>query len=155
MLYATCYMILSPHLIAGAALGAKFNNPYLMPIIAIALHHFMDRLPHYDYKTLPFSTNSIVKISIDVMVGISTITFIYLFFNPIANLTSIISGAFFSALPDGILLLSFIFPKNNLLQKYQKFHGLFHCSPLKTQEFRWSGILVQIIVVIVAAYFLL
>lgn len=148
-------MILFPHLIAGAALGAKFQNPYLMPIAAIALHHFMDRLPHYDYKILPFSASSIVKIIADISAGILTIAFIYLFFNPIANLTSIISGAFFSALPDGLLLLSFIFPKNNLLQKYQKFHGLFHYNPAKTQEFRWSGILVQVIVILIAIYLII
>lgn len=148
-------MILSPHLIAGAALGAKFQNPYLMPLIAIALHHFMDRLPHYDYKILPFSASSTIKISIDISAGILTIAFIYLFFNPDANLASIASGAFFSVIPDGFLLLSLIFPQNNLLQKYRNFHGLFHYSSAKMQEFRWSGILAQIIVSAIAIYFLI
>lgn len=147
-------MVLSPHLIAGAALGAKFQNPYLMPLAAIALHHFLDRLPHYDYKILPLSAYSAIKISVDILIGILTIAFIYLFFNPAANLTSIVSGTFFSALPDGFLLLSLIFPKNNLLQKYQRFHSLFHYNSAKTQEFRQGGILAQIIVATAAIYFI-
>lgn len=155
MLHVICYMVLSPHLIAGAALGAKFQNPYLMPMVAIALHHLMDRLPHYDYKIMPFSASSTIKISLDILAGILTIAFIYLFFNPAADLTSIINGVFFSALPDGILLLSLIFPKNNLLQKYQKFHGLFHYDPIKTHKFRLSGIYVQVIISVIAIYFLL
>lgn len=118
-------MILSSHLITGAALGANFQNIYLMPIAAMALHFFLDKIPHYDYKIKPFSLVVIAKVTADISFGIITILIIYLFFNPSINLTHTAIGMFFSALPDGFLLASFIF-KNKWLQKYQKLHVFFH-----------------------------
>lgn len=65
-------------------------------------------------------------------------------------------GAFFGALPDGFLLLSFIF-KNRLSEKYQKYHNFFHFkhSPKKTKTAILWGLLTQIIAVIVAIYFMI
>lgn len=122
-------MILSPHIITGAALGANFSSEgwrmFVLPIIAMILHHSLDLTPHYDYKLKPFSFIVALKVFLDIAIGTATIIIIYLFFNPQINILTTASGAFFGTLPDGLLLLSFIFP-NKLLLKYQRFHNSLH-----------------------------
>lgn len=122
-------MILSPHIITGAALGANFSPEgwriFVLPIIAMILHHSLDLTPHYDYKLKPLSFIVALKVFLDIIIGASTIIIIYLFFNPQINIWTTASGAFFGTLPDGLLLLSFIFP-NKLLLKYQRLHNSLH-----------------------------
>lgn len=159
-------MILSPHLITSAALGANFQSTgwkiYLLPIIAIALHFILDRVPHYDYKIKPFSPIVAAKVITDISIGIIIILIIYLFFNPSLNLTIVAIGMFFGVLPDGFLLASFIF-KNEWLQKYQRFHNFFHRKESENPEatekekkaIAWAGLFTQIFVAIIAIYYLL
>ena len=161
-------MILSPHIITGAALGANFHNPYLLPLGAMALHHLLDRAPHYDYQIKPFSSRVVLKVFLDISIGLLTVTIIYLFISPNINLAYTALGIFFGTLPDGILLASFIF-KNNLLLKYQKLHSFLHFHDKNNKEalnrnftlkelfrkkFFWIGAFTQLITLIVAVYFL-
>lgn len=162
-------MILSPHLITGAALSANFHNPYLMPISAIVLHHVLDKIPHYDYQIKPFSSRVASKVFLDILIGTITILIIYSFINPNISLTYTAMGMFFGILPDGLLLASFIFD-NKWLQKYQKFHNFFHYhgknqnektdknlahQKLFKKRFSWMGVFVQLIVIIIAIYFMI
>lgn len=163
-------MILSPHIITGAALGANFHNPYLLPLSAIALHHLLDKTPHYDYQIKPFSSIVALKIFLDISIGILTVLIVYFFFNPNLNIAYVFTGMFFGTLPDALLLASLILNKNKLLLKYQKFHNFFHFhdkdiskeleEKLTPQElfkknFSWPKILTQAIAIAIAIYFLL
>lgn len=122
-------MVLSPHIIAGAALGANFPATswsfYLLPLAAIALHHALDRVPHYDYKIKPFSLVVALKVFADLAFGILTIWVIYRFFNPAINIYLTALGAFFGVFPDGLLLISFFLP-GKLANQYQNFHKFLH-----------------------------
>lgn len=161
-------MILSPHIITGAALGANFHHPYLLPLSAIALHHLLDKIPHYDYQIKPFSSRVALKVFADISIGLLIVAIIYLFINSNINLMYTAMGMLFGTLPDGILLVSFIF-NNNILIKYQKFHSFIHghdkesdkelnknltLKELLKKRFFWLGIITQIIVVIIALNFL-
>src|SRR3989344_2045791 len=153
-------MILSSHIITGAALGANFQNIYLMPTAAIALHFFLDKIPHYDYTIKPFSFIVSAKVFADIGISAITILIIYLFFNPNINPAYVIAGIFFSVLPDGFLLISFIF-QNKWLQKYRQFHDFFHWQSQKNPETNgeekkiptfWN-LSAQLIVIIIALYY--
>ncbi len=160
-------MILSPHIITGAALGANFQSAdwriYLLPIVAIILHHSLDRIPHYDYNLKPFSSLVAFKVFLDISVGTSTVALIYLFFNTDIDIFNTAIGAFFGTLPDGILLLSFIFPEKWLL-KYQRFHASlhFHSKEINPQTgietkktINFIGLFTQVTAVAISLYFLI
>lgn len=163
-------MILSPHIITGAALGANLHNPYLMPLGAMALHHLLDKTPHYDYQIKPFSSIVALKILLDIGVGTLTVLIIYLFFNPDIDLTYTATGMFFGTLPDAILLASFVFTKNETLLKYQKIHAFLHFNDKSVNEemdknltpqelfkkrFSWPRIFTQLAIAVIAIYFML
>lgn len=116
-------------MIAGAALGANFPATnwsfYLLPLAAIALHHALDRVPHYDYKIKPFSLVVALRVFTDLTFGILTIWVIYRFFNPAINIYLTALGAFFGVFPDGLLLISFFSP-GKLANQYQSFHKFLH-----------------------------
>lgn len=163
-------MILSPHIITGAALGANFHNSYLLPLAAIVLHHLLDKIPHYDYQIKPFSSIVALKIFLDISIGTLAVLAMSLFFNPDIDLTYAFIGMFFGTLPDAILLASFIFTGNELLLKYQKFHSFLHSHHKKNMDveplerltpqelfkkrFSWLGIFTQLTVALIAIYFL-
>lgn len=39
-------MLTTPHLLVGAAIGAQFNNPYIVVPAAVASHFVLDSVPH-------------------------------------------------------------------------------------------------------------
>lgn len=148
-------MILTPHILIGAALGANLPPAtlflYLLPFAAVSLHYALDRVPHYDYKIYPFSLIRALKILLDLTFGILTIWLIYRFFNPTLNIPHTALGAFFGILPDGFSFLSFIIPWK-LFSRYQYFHNFFHH---KKKAILLISLLTQIITFITAIYFLI
>lgn len=150
-------------MIAGAALGANFGamtwSFYLLPLTAIALHHALDRVPHYDYKIKPFSLITASKVFVDLTFGILTIWVIYQFFNPAINIYLTALGAFFGVFPDGLLLISFFLP-GKLADRYQNFHKFLHhrhqiVNGEEKKAISWTGLLTQIIAIIIAIYLLI
>jgi len=47
-------MLLTPHILVGALIGFKIQNPWLVFILAIISHFALDAIPHreYDIKAL-------------------------------------------------------------------------------------------------------
>lgn len=144
-------MILTPHLIAGAAIASQTNNLFLIAIINFFSHHLLDALPHWDYK-ISFKKRigiSLIKITADITIGVililtaffmsAEINFSYLF--------KLFLGAFFSILPDGFQFLAFMFP-NKPFKLYLKFHRFFSFNLKK--KFFVIGLTTQIIITITA-----
>ena len=42
-------MIITPHLLVGAAIGAKTHNLGLIIILGLLSHLILDKIPHWDY----------------------------------------------------------------------------------------------------------
>lgn len=117
-------MILTSHILAGAALGANTNNPALIALGAVALHFALDAVPHWDYDIYSSKTKTALKVSADLaMAGIVMLFLIW--HMPSEQQINALIGGFFGVLPDGFLLISYIF-KNNYLDKYAKFHDFWH-----------------------------
>ncbi len=132
-------MILSAHIITGAAVGVNFSNPWLVVLLIVICHHLTDLLPHWDYgiKEIPLR-KSFLKISADILIGFILVAGTLMIFNEWEiprNFSALFSGLnlnimlgiFFSLLPDGLLFLSWIFPKKPLTF-YAKYHSFLHTS---------------------------
>lgn len=116
-------MILTVHLLTGAAIAAKVKNPFWGFLFAFLSNYLLDSLPHTEYsienireKRWKKSLFDFLKVSLDIFFGFMLI----LFFSKSSLL--IFTGAFFAILPDGLTFLLFIFPNNKLLQKHFEFH---------------------------------
>ena len=171
-------MILTAHLLSGAAIVAKTQNPFLGFLFAFLSHYFLDLLPHQEYsienirklqghplksqKTFPFfflskdtiklwkeSFFDFLKVALDFSLGVLIIFILS------ENLLLSLSGGFFAVLPDGLTFLSIILPKNKLLKKHYFFHReKVHYLGNKKIPSLWK-ILTQVFVIFTAIFLLL
>ncbi len=153
-------MVLTPHLLVGAAIVAKikFLPLPLTLLLAFLSHYFLDSLPHSAYsikniqrKNWSKSLPDFLKVFLDIFLG-----FLLIFiFSKNFFLAGI--GGFLAILPDGLIFLGLIFP-NKLLKLYDSLKRKIHfpenqeCENKKIPLF-W-GILSQVLVMLLAIYFL-
>jgi len=140
-------MILTPHLLVGAAIGSKIHSWPEIAALAIVSHYLLDAIPHPEYK-LRFlkaeTTNrenavDLLKLGVDfasgfffvAFVGIKSLNFPYMMF-----------GMAMAVLPDFFQLLYRLY-KNRALEIFQKIHDYFHFE--KKMAFAWRGIFTIII----------
>lgn len=151
-------MILTSHLIVGAAIGSKISNPLLALLLALFSHYFLDSLPHKDYlipniqqKQWNKSFFDFFKIFLDVFLGILLIS-LFSDNNPI-----IWAAAFLAIIPDGITLLGRILPRNKLIIQHQKVHvaaNMIGDSQINKKIPAFWGVISQIAVIVVAIFLL-
>lgn len=131
-------MILLPHLLIGAAIGAKVQNLPAVFILGIISHFIADKLPHWEYldkeltelKTarewLAFFTKVILDFGLGVLI-------IFYFFWQSPLWPAVALGAIAGVLPDFLVFLNYLFPKTKILESYRKFH---HQSHLKKGRYK-------------------
>ena len=125
-------MILTPHIIAGAALATQINNPILLAISALTLHHFLDVTPHWDYDIYRSKKKTAIKVGIDIVVA--SIIILYLVWDlRLEKQISIILGGFFGVLPDGLLFINIISGRK-LFVRFVKFHDFWHHLIIKKDK---------------------
>lgn len=144
-------MILTSHILAGAAIGSQAGGPVLAAVLGFLSHYILDFLPHFkEYDIEGLKTKKIdmrflkdfSKVIIDLSVGFLIV--IFLSYNN-DNLTNILIGAFFGALPDGISFIGF-FLKNKILLPLKRIHERVHIFKYKKVSSSIK-ILIQIMVV--------
>jgi hypothetical protein len=155
-------MILLPHIITGAMIGAKTKNLGLIIILGILSHFILDKIPHWDYsingikdfrKTRNFKklVITLIKIGIDGLIGLLIVS-LTLWQKDMFNsdyLLFILLGIFASVLPDILGILSEI-TNNNFLNVFTKFHDFAHFKTEKEGELTFLGLFTQIAVIICA-----
>lgn len=151
-------MILTCHLLAGAAIASKISNPAWALPLAFLNHYFLDALPHKDYSIANIHQKQwnkaffdFLKVFIDVFSGFLLIS---LFAD---NNMIIFYAAFLTIAPDGVTLLSKIIPENKIMYLHQKIHMAVNTigdSEINKKIPCFLGILSQIIVISAAIYFL-
>lgn len=129
-------MILTAHLLFGAAIASKIQNPFLAAVFAFLGHYLLDLIPHVEYdiksilnKRWKKSLPAILKVAVDFFSGI-LIIFIFSDNQPIIYIC-----AFLSILPDGFTVLSLILAdpdnepaddyrisRNKILNAHNRFH---------------------------------
>ncbi len=163
-------MILTPHIIVGATIGAKTQNLGLIVILALITHLIMDKIPHYDYdlpavfrefrknKKIKPLLSDFVKMAIDVTVGLS-LTFVVLWYKNFLSfdyLPFILFGIFISILPDIILGCSFLLLSEKMAKKIFNFnHRIFHYKHKEKEgKITFLGLATEILVIIICVFLL-
>lgn len=156
-------MILTPHLLIGAAIGAKTHNLGLIIILGILSHVVLDKLPHWDYNTpgIKYFKKTkdykklfidLLKIAIDGIIG-SLIAFLLIVkTNQSSNWKFILFGIFFSILPDILLFSSQVFGSENLSKNFKILHYKFFHGPKTEKEGKitFLGLATEILVIMLS-----
>lgn len=115
-------MILLVHMLFGAAIGSIINNSILAMILAFISHYFLDLFPHVEYNIQSLQEKqwrkrfpAILNIGLDFLIGI------FLIFLLSSNWLIIYICAFLAIVPDGLSVLSGLFPN-----KISNFHNYLH-----------------------------
>jgi len=164
-------MILSPHIVVGATIGAKTQNLGLIVILGLLTHLILDKIPHWDYDIKKdiknFRENKsfkalfllFLKMGIDIIFGF-LIVFVVAWKKHILireYLPFIVFGIFISLLPDILLGLAQMFASKNFLEKYIKFHYKFLHHPENKQKegkITFLGLATEILVIIICVFLL-
>lgn len=149
-------MILTCHLLAGAAVASRISNPFLALPLAILSHYFLDSLPHVEYPIKNIQGNQwkksffdFLSIFLDILFGIMLINLLS------GNNLIIFAAAFLAASPDVITLLGKFLFKNKLIILHQKFHIALNNIGERNKKIPKSwGILTQIIIALTAIFLL-
>ena len=147
-------MILLVHMLFGAAVASKIQNPFFAIILAFLSHYLLDVIPHVEYSIKRIKSNKLkeawpdlLKILMDLFLG--------------SLLIWLLSGqkfivfiiAFFAIIPDGLTVLEFIF-SNKILKAHghihrKKVHFLKHKKiPVFWRIFSQAGVVVLAIAIL-------
>lgn len=150
-------MILSPHALVGAAIGAAVKNPVLSFFVGVISHHILDAFPHLDYGSRvikksgprylgrkpdlspdsPRKSDEIFWKILFIDFTVAWSVFLWIFYRMPEHLRiSVFCGAFGSLLPD---VISFYPPLvRKFTKKFQwaagisRIHNFFHWGlPIK------------------------
>ncbi len=142
-------MVITPHVLAGAALGTQIAHPLLVAAGAVALHHALDMVPHWDYDIKSSRRKGVQKIAADIALsGIATLALIWNL--PPETQLMALWGGFWGIFPDGLNAIHIFSGKKRLLG-YDRFHGFWHylVIPKGTQPRFAIGLATQIVAVLV------
>jgi len=159
-------MILSPHIVVGAVIGAKTQNLGLIILLGLLLHVIMDWIPHYDYKVLEYIKKFkktkklksifpfLIKLSLDSMSGFLIVIILVLYKDIFYLWPFILFGIFFSVFPDIILGFLLFFSSKKISKKYFAFHKKYlHFSRKKEEgKITFLNVSTQVIVIIVSVF---
>lgn len=147
-------MIITCHLLFGAAIAQKTQNPALGLFFAFLSHFLLDFIPHQEYgvnfkqKFWKAPLLDFLKVGADFLLGILVISAIN------KNMILALAGGFAAIIPDVIAVLYFVLPENRIMKIYYDFHGgKIHYFKNKIPAL-W-GILSQVAVISVSIFFLL
>jgi len=117
-------MILTTHILSGAALGASVKNPYAVAGLAVILHFMLDIFPHGDYLNKKSRLREFWKVAVDIAIGLGIVAAVFSQ-NPTLEKNNIVVGVFFSLIPDGTTFL-YIWMKIKFFKPLKDFHEHLH-----------------------------
>jgi hypothetical protein len=147
-------MVITPHLLIGAAIGFNLQSLWAIFIFSLISHFIADKLPHWEYDASSLENKKgilifFIKVAADVALGF---LLLFLLLQQQSAWPYAVFGAFISALPDFPLLLYYFFPDSKLLAHYKKFHCDNHLEQNRKKIF--LPIISELVVVIIATLFI-
>lgn len=153
-------MLLTPHILLGAAIGSKISSPPLVFGLSFVSHYFLDALPHYEYNVSVLKSKSnqpnnkkifiaISKLAIDFCFGMGLTLF--LVWNSPFRTTAIL-GMLSALVPDALLFLYWQNPNKKILRLFAFPHRA--CHFLKNLSPAWLDFSVEAIVSFATIFFL-
>ncbi len=146
-------MLITPHILLGAAIAKTFPNPLIFVPLALASHFVLDAVPHWQETLYPYKPTRATwfRLPLDLFLAIS----ILLLLGSARNVSpNIWTGAFIGVLPD----LDSIFylekfsklRKNSIVDKWLFFH-----EGIQRETNKPIGFLSQIAIVILSLFIIL
>jgi len=163
-------MLLSPHIIVGAAVATSVANPLLGVALAFLSHFVLDRIPHWEYSVEPLKQIKIKgvrycmpilrRVFLDIALGYVIILLAIAINAGHLAWDTAIFGGFFGALPDGLTFLLYLrHGKKGIISTPLKivyiFHQATHFSKEKGLPPLRIGLSTQGVVILLAMYFLI
>lgn len=120
-------MILTPHILIGAAIGTKTNNLWLSFALGWLSHYALDAMPHWEYLNKlseAVKPTNLFRICVDFIVGVLLALIITRHF---PQKLPIFFGLLGAVTPDILQGVAFVL-KLNCLKPLNKLHDKMHCS---------------------------
>ena len=159
-------MIIIPHILVGAAIGAKIKHIGWIIVLALLSHTILDKIPHYDYgygeikrfqahKSYKILFIHFLKLTIDGLIGLLIISSIIWYKNIIKleYLLPISIGILAAILPD-IFLGSCVLLKKDSRKSMVFYRNIMH-HPKKRRKPTLFRIGTEILVSIIAILILI
>lgn len=164
-------MILTPHILTGALIGMKLENPILGSLFAFLSHYLLDAIPHWEYNfikepqkynnnqnialiisEIKAAKSGFIKIIADLIVGFGILLFLFLYFKKFSYLIFIYS--LLGILADFLIFIYWCFPKITFLKKYLQIHQAIHFPKEKNIKIQKVGFLIEISIIILNIFYL-
>jgi len=141
-------MVIIPHMLAGAAIGAHSPNVWAAFCFGLISHYLLDSLPHWEYlNSIKIKkVKQALKVFIDFAIGIIIVLIVSW---PLKII--IISGIIGALLPDFIEFVYHNF-KIKFLRPLSSFHQKIHYYKKVTL---FKGLMLQVIILAISLYFLI
>jgi len=142
-------MIITPHMLVGAAIGAQTSNIWAAFSFGFLSHFLLDALPHWDYlRKIDISKSSHRrKMGFDLILGTVSVL-IFVWFYP-ENFLFLIVGALAALIPDCIQYLYYTF-NISWLERISWFHEKVHWKQVSF----WPGLPFMLVVCLAAIFVL-
>lgn len=144
-------MLITPHALAGAAIGLRLKQPEKAIPVALASHFILDTVPHWQETLFPYRPGRAtwIRIPIDLSLATLGVTWMARYGSKRQRGLgrSVVAGALAGTLPDldALACASPALLRNGWLKRY----FLWHCGLQEETSKRW-GLLPQIAVSLVA-----
>jgi len=151
-------MLLTPHILLGAAIGSKISSPAAIFALSFASHYFLDAFPHYEYEILGLKGKvagnkkifiDLLKLAADFCFG-TGLALLLVWNSPFR--TGAILGMLSALIPDALLFLYWRYPNSKFLKLFALPHRA--CHFLKNLSPVWLGLSVEIIIGFATIFFL-
>lgn len=150
-------MILTPHMLTGAAVGSQVPSIGAVFLLSVILHYLMDGLPHREYQIESLKDGFNKQFVIDALKVAADFFFalgvIFLIAHASPNLKYVLVGALAAALPDFLLFLLWQF-NGKFLKAIDELHHHIH-PPRNKKTPLWKGVATQVLFSAVALFILL
>lgn len=132
-------MILTTHALVGAAIGKHISNLWIIMLIVLPLHFFLDTFRHGEYLGQDSKIREVLyKVVFDLFFGFFIITiYILIAHPPIQMIRTIFFSAIISILPDFVTFMHWKLHIPGLKNIY-KFHQWVHKYKRGSKERIWN-----------------
>ena len=162
-------MLLSPHILVGAAVAASAPNLAIGLVLAFLSHLLLDKIPHWEYSVEPLKQIKtkgykrclpiLRRVAADFAVGYLILIIAVLISGKDIPFAAWAFGGFFGALPDGLSFLLFIKKDDKgyfgvMLKMFYILHQRLHFDKKNNPPLR-MGLATQAVASLLALYFLI
>jgi hypothetical protein len=147
-------MLVTTHLLAGAAIGSLVSNLPLAIILAIVSHYSLDYLPHFDQGVFKHKIKKFYFwAAVDFAISGLTLFFLLEYIGYSAQILLVALAAILPDLIDSTPYVSNYLHRSRLVNRIYKFHEQIQ-NPGKKYIYSF-GIIIQVVIVGISVWLLL